>query len=303
MSKNQLRQFGRARRWLDRCLDTFIGVTDPQPSPEDLYAVFRRRRDEAVVTPQGNLALVNTAWFYGDPGVEEQVWGVPGWWSTLPEGESGISLRASAGDNIVVDGALVDGTVIVRAKNDASPSAITFSDTVTGFVIASEDGRYALRVWDAQSEDITNFGGIDAFPYNPDWVITATFTPIPGGRAVGVDHLKDEGATREKVIPADITFDYQGQTYSVAAFQEGRALLIVFSDATSGVSTYSVGRFLMCAPNADGSITLDFNRAYLPPCAFSYAFNCPMPPEQNRFSFPIEAGEKNVLNKSGGLLH
>ena len=79
--------------------------------------------------------------------------------------------------------------------------------------------------------------------------------------------------------------------------------MIVFSDATSGPVSYSVGRFLMVAPNPDGTITLDFNRAYLPPCAFSYNFNCPMPPAENRFPFAVEAGEKNVLNKSGELLH
>jgi hypothetical protein len=28
-----------------------------------------------------------------------------------------------------------------------------------------------------------------------------------------------------------------------------------------------------------------------------------MPPKQNRFAVPIEAGEKNVLNKAGELLH
>lgn len=278
-------------------------MTEQSASPEELYRVFRARRDEAVLTPQGNLALVNTAWFYGEPGVEEEVWGVPGRWFTLPEGEPGIGLRANASDGIVVDGQIVDGSIVVRAKNDDNPSAIVFNESTTGFVIANEEGRYALRVWDAASEDIRNFGGIDAFDYDPRWVITASFTPIPGGRAVGVDHLKDEGTTREKIIPADITFEFDGKTYSVAAFQEGRALLLVFSDATSGVSTYSVGRFLMCAPNPDGSITLDFNRAYLPPCAFSYAFNCPMPPEQNRFPFAVEAGEKNVLNREGALLH
>ena len=77
----------------------------------------------------------------------------------------------------------------------------------------------------------------------------------------------------------------------------------IFADATSGDSTYSVGRFLYVAPKPDGTITLDFNLAVLPPCAFSYAFNCPMPPKQNRFAVPIEAGEKNVLKKDGSLLH
>ena len=67
-------------------------------------------------------------------------------------------------------------------------------------------------------------------------------------------------------------------------------------------STSSGGRFLFVAPNADGTITLDFNRAVLPPCAFSN-INCPMPPKQNRFGVAIEADEKNMLQKDGSLLH
>jgi uncharacterized protein len=94
-----------------------------------------------------------------------------------------------------------------------------------------------------------------------------------------------------------------GVDYNLAAFKSGRALQLVFADSTNGDSTYSVGRFLFVAPNADGTITLDFNRAILPPCAFSYNFNCPLPPKQNRFGVPIEAGEKNVLKKDGSLLH
>ena len=73
--------------------------------------------------------------------------------------------------------------------------------------------------------------------------------------------------------------------------------------ATNGDSTYSVGRFLFPTPGDDGTIVLDFNQAVLPPCAFSYAFNCPIPPPQNRLAVPIEAGEKNVLDRDGALLH
>ncbi len=281
-------------------------VTEPNATtqtPIEAYEFFRRRREEMVTLPQGNLALIVTQWFHGTPGEFETVWGIPGEWAARDAGVSGLEVRASAADGIYVDEVLVDGTVTVLGKDSETPSTLRFDDGKTGFVIASEEGRYALRVWDPQSEDLANFGRIDAYDYNPDWVINARFVPIEGGRAVGVDHLKDEGATREKVVPADIIFSVDGVEYTVAAFQEGRALLLVFADATNGDATYSVGRFLMCAPNSDGSITLDFNRAYLPPCAFSYHFNCPMPPAQNRFPFAIEAGEKQVLNREGQLLH
>ena len=274
-------------------------MTETVATPQSRLATFRQRREESVVAPQGNLALVNTQWVDS----EQTIYGVAGVWSPLPAGESGLKVVAAASDNIVVDGVLVDGEAIVRGKNDPNPSAVVFSDTVTGFVIASADGNYALRVWDANSDDIQNFGGIDAFEYNPDWVITATFTEIPGGVAVGFEHLKDNGATRDEVVPGEITFTKDGVDYNLAAFKAGRALQLVFADSTNGESTYSVGRFLFVAPNPDGTITLDFNNAIIPPCGFSYNFNCPLPPKQNRFGVPIEAGEKNALRKDGSLLH
>ncbi|MFN3706745.1 DUF1684 domain-containing protein [Microcella sp.] len=269
----------------------------PAPTPAERYATFRERRELAARQPQGPLALVNTQWV----GEEQTIWGVPGTWAPAPEG--GLLVTAEAADGITVDGELVDGTVRVRGKDDPSPSTIQFDEHTTGFVIAGEDGLYALRVWDAHSEAIQNFGGIDAYDYNPDWVVTGTFREIEGGTTLGFEHLKSDGHTRDEVVPGEIRFTHDGVEYDIAAFKSGRALQLVFADATNGDDTYSVGRFLFMAPNPDGTITLDFNTAILPPCAFSYHFNCPLPPKQNRFPFRIEAGEKNVLATSGELLH
>lgn len=269
--------------------------------PSSQYKSFRERRDRAVSQPQGNLALVATELITGDPEQAQSVWGVPGKWAPLPAGQSGLRLVAEASEGITVDDIPVDGEVIVRGKDHAAPGNIVFSDTVTGFVIAREDG-YALRVWDARSEAIQTFGTIDAFAYDPDWVVSARFTPLPGA-TLPFEHSKDEGRTREIPMPGEISFSKDGVDYHLAAISSGRALQVVFADATSGDSTYSVGRFLFVVPDAAGDVVLNFNHAVLPPCAFSYAFNCPMPPKQNRFPFPIEAGEKNVMSKEGALLH
>ena len=275
-----------------------MSSASPTPaSPAERYAVFRQRRDLAAVQPQGPLALANTQWV----DAEQTIWGVPGTWAPAPEG--GLLLTARANDGIEVDGTLVEGTVRVRGKDDPAPSAIVFDEHTTGFIIAGENGAYALRVWDSGSDAIASFGHIDAFPYDPSWVLKGTFREIVGGTTIGFEHLKDEGRTRDEVVPGEIRFTHDGVEYDIAAFRSGRALQLVFSDTTAGDSTYSVGRFLFLAPNPDGSITLDFNTAILPPCAFSYNFNCPLPPKQNRFPFAIEAGEKNVLTADGSLLH
>ncbi|UFS57954.1 DUF1684 domain-containing protein [Subtercola endophyticus] len=329
-------------------------------APDAQLSAFREARRRFVTAPQGPLALVNTEWITGAPNDGQTAFGVPGVWFPLEKGESGLRLRAAASDGIVVDGVLVDGEVVVRGADESRASTVRFSDTVTGTVIASEDGEYALRVWDSASEANAAFGRVDAFEFDPSWVIEASFRPIEGGSTIGIAHLKDGGATRERVVPAEITFSRDGVSYSLAAFQDDGGLLLVFSDATSGDSTYGVGRFLrvaapaagatpatLAAPDARagalaapatsaaldagagtpaalaagagtlaplatpaavdapaaGTVTLDFNRAYLPPCAFSYHFNCPMPPAQNRLTVPITAGEKNVLARDGSLLH
>jgi uncharacterized protein (DUF1684 family) len=273
--------------------------TSAPKTAAEQYALFHERRELAVVQPQGSLALTNTQAIDS----EQTIWGVPGRWAPLPQGESGLRVVAVAADGILIDGELVDGDAVVRGRDDPNPGAIVFSDTVSGFVIKLDGGGYALRVFDAHSEAIEDFGGIDAFAYNPDWVVTAAWSENPAGTTMGFEHLKDEGKTREEVVPGRIAFTRDGVDYDLAAFKSGRALQLVFADSTSGDSTYSVGRYLFVAPNADGTITLDFNRAVLPPCAFSYAFNCPMPPKQNRFAVPIEAGEKNALAKDGTQLH
>lgn len=275
-------------------------MTSPTPTaattPHDVIERFRARRNESVAAPMGSLALVLTQWVDS----EQQIWSVPGTWAPLPEGEPGLRLTAQASDGIRVDGELVDGEVIVRGRDAGEPSEIVFSETRVGTIISGELG-YALRVWDAESEAIQGFGRIDAFDYNPEWVVEAEFIETPGA-VMPFQHIKDDGE-REMELPGEIAFTKDGVDYRLAAIKSGRALQVVFGDATNGDTTYSVGRFLFVAPDASGRVVLDFNQAVLPPCAFSYAFNCPMPPKQNRFTVAIEAGEKNVLAKDGSLLH
>ena len=83
-------------------------------TPEARLATFRSRREESVVQPQGSLALVNTQWIDS----EQTIWGVPGTWAPA---EGGLTVTAAASDNIVVDGVLVDGSALVRGKDDPNP--------------------------------------------------------------------------------------------------------------------------------------------------------------------------------------
>ena len=71
-------------------------------------------------------------------------------------------------------------------------------------------------------------------------------------------------------------------------------LFLAFADDTSTKETYGAGRYidLKKVPGAT-SITLDFNKAYNPYCAYSDDFSCPFPPKENILPIEIRAGEKS----------
>jgi uncharacterized protein (DUF1684 family) len=70
-------------------------------------------------------------------------------------------------------------------------------------------------------------------------------------------------------------------------------LFLAFADQSSAIETYGAGRYLDIkkVPGAS-SITLDFNEAYNPYCAYSEDFSCPFPPKENILNVLIAAGEK-----------
>jgi uncharacterized protein (DUF1684 family) len=72
-------------------------------------------------------------------------------------------------------------------------------------------------------------------------------------------------------------------------------LFLPFTDATNGSETYGGGRYIDLTTKdiKNGSIIIDFNKAYNPYCAFSSGYSCPKPPDENRVDLAVEAGEKN----------
>jgi uncharacterized protein len=71
-------------------------------------------------------------------------------------------------------------------------------------------------------------------------------------------------------------------------------LMIAFTDLTTGDESYGSGRYLdfMIADIQNNSLTIDFNKAYNPYCAYATGFNCPLPPKENNLGASIMAGEK-----------
>jgi uncharacterized protein (DUF1684 family) len=93
----------------------------------------------------------------------------------------------------------------------------------------------------------------------------------------------------------EVVFEHDGGQHRLVAWDAGEdgSMWILFRDATSGVTTYAALRQLVLEPPAaDGSVAIDFNRAYNMPCAYTDFATCPVPPATNTLPFEVEAGEQ-----------
>jgi uncharacterized protein (DUF1684 family) len=124
--------------------------------------------------------------------------------------------------------------------------------------------------------------------------VEAKFIPYPDGNTIRVVNVL--GQLSEQPCPGYAEFRLNDATFKLDAIAEDDGLFFVFRDATAGDTTYSPARFLTVEkrPKNGDTFTLDFNKAYNPPCAVSEFTTCPIAPKQNVLKVRVEAGEKFV---------
>lgn len=134
------------------------------------------------------------------------------------------------------------------------------------------------------------FEGLVYYEPNPDLVFTLPVEPADGS---DVRVQTSDGAERVYKRLGTVSFTVADQETSLTLYSTGHpGLFVPFRDATSGKETYGAGRYLDVEPNGDGTVTIDFNLAYNPFCAYDDAYSCPLPPVENWLTVAIEAGEK-----------
>ena len=189
--------------------------------------------------------------------------------------------------------ALVNGKPVTNAPvpSNVGPAAGVSVGGLTMTMIGRGEKR-GLRVWDTVSPTRVNFHGLRWYPIDEKWRVEATFVPRQPAPSVRIQNII--GQTIEMANPGTAVFTIGGRQIALEALLEtpnADELFFMFRDGTSGKATYGAGRYLYTPLPKDGRVTLDFNRAMNPPCAFTAFATCPLPPAKNRLSIPIDAGE------------
>jgi len=138
------------------------------------------------------------------------------------------------------------------------------------------------------------------FPIDPDYNVAATLKPSDDQTMILMP--TSTGTSRQMRRAGTLEFSLKGQPMKLTAFvdltdRNLNHLSVMFSDLTSGIETYSAGRYLDLSRNQTGIYDLDFNLAYHPYCYYNVSYECPYPPPENRLKIPIHAGERMKSEK------
>lgn len=149
---------------------------------------------------------------------------------------------------------------------------------------------YFMRLRQLNHPDLENFEATPVFDYDSNYRVSAFFLP-KFNQVISIPNVLGQ------VIPwkvmGELQFVFHGKSQRLLALEEAGKLFVIFSDQSSGQTTYPTGRYLYVNyPNAKGETIVDFNFAYNPPCAYTAYATCPIPPKENRLDLPINAGEK-----------
>ena len=188
---------------------------------------------------------------------------------------------------------------------------------------AEKDDQFAAsRQSPLPPDEREAFDGLEYFEPDPDYRVAATVELVDSDETVTMEtstegeQLYHRAARLHFEVP---DADGEPTEATLVAYQrvdhDGGSLFVPFRDKTTGQQTYPGGRYIELhhegASRSDANsssgersdprdgefenqseVPVDFNLAYSPFCAYSEAYECPLPPRENWLEVAIPAGER-----------
>src|SRR6185437_14975678 len=205
---------------------------------------WHKQHEDRLAAPDGFLAITSINWLTETP---TRFADAPGAWAA---DDSGVSVVLDDGETLELDGAVLRGRHHFgriperggRFRRDASAV----------YEVARRGGNDILRPRHPDNRLRAEFHGTPAYAPDPRWAVRGRYRPFEAPRDTTVGSVV-EGLQHVYAVPGVVEFEVDGQPLALSAFN-GTApgsLHILFTDATSGVTTYPANRSLhVAAPDA-----------------------------------------------------
>lgn len=175
--------------------------------------------------------------------------------------------------------------------------------THAGFAQSYTENLRAFRTKYMYSHEVVKGKDIQYFNFYPvdsSYKVKASFEKIQD--TTGFFMQTSNGGSQQYFKYGKTVFTLNNTTFELFIYQSKALrytsykdyLFIPFTDVTTGLQTYGSGRYidLLIGDIKNDMLTIDFNKAYNPYCAYSAGYQCPVPPKENSLLMSVTAGEK-----------
>ena len=276
-----------------------VRAQDPGAVPESSdtalfqaeHAQWLKQREAALSTPDGWLSLIGLHWL--EPGTHSIgsakdnaiVLAIgPARLGKVTRRGDAVFFTASPHAELTLDGRPLHGETALQPENRDGTTKLKYDGGKGQISVIGRGDKLALRVRHADAPTRLNFTGLNVFPADADWRVQARFIANPPGTTLLIVNLI--GDVSDVPNPGYVQFEKDGRHWTLQALGDpAKGLNLSFQDRSSGRETYGVGRYLHTgAVGRDGTLSIDFNRATNPPCAYTDYATCPLPPPENRLA-------------------
>lgn len=148
-------------------------------------------------------------------------------------------------------------------------------------------------------EDFKIFQSLDFYPIDEKFTVEAKFVSTPKEKVFKMKTSTTRLPEYKKY--GELFFQIDGKSFKLNVYQnielskkEGYEdyLFLPFSDLTCGKESYIGGRYIDMRIPKTKTVTIDFNKAYNPYCAYNHKYSCPIVPLENDLPIEILAGVK-----------
>ncbi len=139
------------------------------------------------------------------------------------------------------------------------------------------------------------FQELEYYPVDKNYKVKAQFELNPIRETIRLSYT--DGSEKLYLKYGTAYFQLNGKDQQVTVlkptfFEDEEYLFLPFYDETSALETYGGGRYIDMDTDVGKTLTIDFNLAYNPYCAYNADYKCPLPPKENKITVPVNAGEK-----------
>lgn len=150
-----------------------------------------------------------------------------------------------------------------------------------------------------KEEDRSHFKALEFFSIDKKYIVEAVLIRTKKEKTFQMKTSTDRTPLYKKY--GELHFTLEGKEMKLNVYQNidlmklqdyKDYLFLPFSDLTNGKESYIGGRYIDMRIPEGHKVTIDFNKAYNPYCAYNYEYSCPIVPLENDLNIEINAGVK-----------